>query len=232
MDVALVLTALSYGLLPVFIWLVFWLFEDRKHPEPKRLIALAFIAGMLAVPLAIVVSGLLEPLFGDRLTQTIFWSFTEEAMKYALAYVFVLRNREVNEALDVFIYMVCVALGFAAFENTLYAIGPLLDAQHIDAAGLTVMRFVGATLVHTVASASIGIALAFAFYKSRKAKTFALIYGLVIATSLHALFNFFIMNVASGMVPVVFVVVWFATLALVLLAERIKKIDALHATRH
>lgn len=231
MDVALVLTALSYGLLPVFIWLVFWLFEDRKHPEPKRLIALAFAAGMLAVPLVIFVSALIEPLVGDGLTRTFLWSFIEEAMKYILAYVLVLRSREVDEALDVFIYMICVALGFAAFENALYAVGPLLDAEHIDAAGLTVMRFIGATLVHTVASASIGIALAFAFYKPKKAKTFALVYGLIIATGLHTLFNFFIMNVPSGMVPVVFVAVWIATLTLVLLAERIKKIDELHAIR-
>jgi len=232
MDIGLILTALSYGLFPAFIWLIFWLFEDRKHPEPKRLIALAFIAGILSVPLAIFASALTEPLVGDGFTRTLFWSFIEEAVKYGLAYVLVLRSREVDEALDTFIYMICVALGFAAFENALYAVGPLLEAEHADAASLTVMRFIGATLVHTISSASIGIAMAFAFYKSRRAKTYAVVYGLILATSLHTLFNFFIMSVPSEMVSVVFATVWLATLVLILLAERIKKIDILHAAKH
>ena len=50
-------TTLGYaflgGLLPSLIWLYFLLKEDARCPEPRRLIALAFVAGMAAVPLAL-----------------------------------------------------------------------------------------------------------------------------------------------------------------------------------
>ena len=51
------LTTLGYaflgGLLPSLIWLYFLLKEDATHPEPKTLIALAFVAGMVGVALAL-----------------------------------------------------------------------------------------------------------------------------------------------------------------------------------
>ena len=50
-------TTLGYaflgGLLPSLIWLYFLLKEDARCPEPRTLIALAFVAGMAAVPLAL-----------------------------------------------------------------------------------------------------------------------------------------------------------------------------------
>ena len=33
------------SLLPSFTWLIFYLREDYRHPEPKRLLALAFLMG-------------------------------------------------------------------------------------------------------------------------------------------------------------------------------------------
>jgi RsiW-degrading membrane proteinase PrsW (M82 family) len=41
------------GLLPALLWLWFFLKEDSKRPEPKWLILAAFLAGMLAVILAL-----------------------------------------------------------------------------------------------------------------------------------------------------------------------------------
>jgi len=35
------------------VWLWFWLKEDAKRPEPKRLLFAAFAAGMIAVPFAL-----------------------------------------------------------------------------------------------------------------------------------------------------------------------------------
>ena len=33
------------GFIPVIIWLVFWLREDKKRPEPLRRVVLVFLAG-------------------------------------------------------------------------------------------------------------------------------------------------------------------------------------------
>ncbi|KKW26148.1 MAG: hypothetical protein UY70_C0035G0005 [Candidatus Kaiserbacteria bacterium GW2011_GWB1_52_6] len=47
--------AAAGGLLPALAWLWFWRREDAPHPEPRRLIALAFAAGMITVALVIPV---------------------------------------------------------------------------------------------------------------------------------------------------------------------------------
>jgi len=41
--------ALFGGILPALVWLVFWLREDKKNPEPKKLILRTFLFGMGAV---------------------------------------------------------------------------------------------------------------------------------------------------------------------------------------
>jgi len=51
------------GILPALIWLWFWLKEDKENPEPKGLLFLTFILGMIAViiilPLEKIASGLI-----------------------------------------------------------------------------------------------------------------------------------------------------------------------------
>jgi len=45
---------------------LFLLKEDAQHPEPKKLIALTFVAGMLAVPLAIPLERYVKAHLGIR----------------------------------------------------------------------------------------------------------------------------------------------------------------------
>jgi RsiW-degrading membrane proteinase PrsW (M82 family) len=56
------------------------------------------------------------------------------------------------------------------------------------------LRFLGAAVVHATSSAIVGISLGIVFYKSRIYKIFFGIVGLLCATALHGLFNFFIMK--------------------------------------
>ena len=54
---ALVSTYAGYILLsflPPVLWLLFYLREDRKHPEPKHLLVATFFGGIAAALLAIV----------------------------------------------------------------------------------------------------------------------------------------------------------------------------------
>ena len=37
------------GVLPILLWLFFWLMEDSKAPEPKGYIFFCFLAGMVVV---------------------------------------------------------------------------------------------------------------------------------------------------------------------------------------
>lgn len=226
LDLKLILTALAYGLVPAFLWLVFWLGADRKNPEPRRLIVAAFLGGMLAVPIAITIESIIDAFVGDGFVKTLAWSFVEEVVKYGIALIVVLRNKEFDEAIDALIYMICVALGFAALENTLYALNPLIIGEHVSAATITNMRFIGATLLHIVSSAAVGVAMALTFYKAKRARVYAVIIGLIIATGLHTLFNFFIMGASESAVYTVFVSIWILALGLIVIAEKIKKIDS------
>lgn len=221
----LILTALAYGLLPAFVWLSFWLTADRKKPEPRHLIAAAFVAGMIAVPISVTIEAITDLFISDGIGKTFIWSLTEETVKYLLALIVVLRNKEFDEALDAIIYMICVALGFAALENTLYVFNPLMSGEMADAATVTTLRFIGATLLHTVSSASVGIAMAFTFYRSKTERINAVVIGLIIATGLHTLFNFFIIELSESAVYMVFASIWVLALGIIVVAEKIKKID-------
>ena len=71
MSSPVLLVAFLCGLLPALLWLSFWLFEDKKNPEPKRYIFFTFLAGMLIVlpfPLGNYTVGLVLDL--EKLVQT------------------------------------------------------------------------------------------------------------------------------------------------------------------
>ena len=112
--------ALLAGIIPAFLWLYFWLREDRLHPEPRLLIFIAFLGGMLAVPLVLPVEQFVNSNFSDMPTVIMLWAFVEEFTKYFIGFVLVLRRKAVDEPIDAIIYMITIALGFAALENILY----------------------------------------------------------------------------------------------------------------
>jgi len=215
------------GTLPAILWLLFWLREDKRCPEPRGLIMVAFFAGMIAVPLVIPIESFVQDLFvGSTLFVLLLWAVIEELIKFIAAYITVLRNKAVNEPVDLVIYMITIALGFAAFENTLFLLSPIADGFVVESILTGNLRFVGAMLLHTVASATIGAALAFSFFSKRITRRFSLFIGLILASALHALFNFSILNskVDNGLL-LTFLGVWFGIIILILLFERIKRIQ-------
>jgi len=223
------------GVIPAFIWLAFWLREDKKRPEPRGLIMLAFFSGMVAVLFVIPFQKVsFRP---DSLVLTFaFWAIFEEVFKFIAAYFTVLRRKEDDEPIDPLIYMMTVALGFAALENALFILRPLLaegqllaeicvNLQPAKCAFNTgSIRFVGATLLHTISSATIGISMALAFYKSRLTKVVYLVVGLVVASALHMFFNLFIIKEANSVTLATFGFVWIAVVILMLFFEKIKRI--------
>ena len=77
--------AIAGGFIPSLLWLWFWLKED-SHPEPRVNLIYTFIAGMVAVPIAMVFEYLV--LFQIGLTggfSLLAWAFIEEILKYGAA---------------------------------------------------------------------------------------------------------------------------------------------------
>lgn len=219
-----VATAILGGFLPALLWLWFWLMEDRRHPEPKHLIALAFFAGMLTVAVVIPIQKAvaLVTVAGTTLT-FVAWSFIEEAAKFLFARVTVLKRREADEPLDMVIYMVVVALGFAAAENALFLLSPLAGDGVIAHLLTGNLRFVGATLLHLLSSAALGLVMAFAFYKPKRARRWAAFFGVILAGLLHSLFNFLILNAPSEHLFRTFALVWIGVIGILAGIEVVKR---------
>jgi RsiW-degrading membrane proteinase PrsW (M82 family) len=219
--------AFLVGLIPAIFWLWFWLREDKNKPEPILLIIISFIAGMFVVPAALPLQEAAKTLYqGDNLI--LVWVIIEEVLKYAAALIIIFWNKAVDEPIDYVIYMIVIALGFASLENALYMLNPLSSGEYATAAVTSSFRFLGATLLHVLCSATVGVFLAFAFYKSANTKLLFGTFGLFIAIILHALFNFFIMDTSGGGILIIFLFVWMGIIILFLLFEKIKLLESLH----
>lgn len=216
--------AIAGGFFPSLAWLWFWLREDSEHPEPRRLIALAFFAGMLTVAVVVPIEESVQPYLVSTVVLFSAWSAIEEICKYLAARLTVLWRREDDEPIDPVMYMVTVALGFAAVENALFLVSPLSGGTLLSAIQTGDLRFVGATLVHVLASAIVGLALSFTFYHSKMMKRIAVFIGVILAATLHATFNFFILNAGPHETVAVLTFVWAGVIILLATLEWIKRI--------
>ena len=212
---------IALGLLPSFVWLVFYTREDFRHPEPKRLIASTFFLGGLAtffvLPVQLLINRNLEALSVSQYSFTSFLAlgFVEELFKFAVVYFFIHKTLAFDEPLHAMIYMIVSGLGFAAAENiaSLYqaAGGSLFQ---VAVAETLTMRFVGATLLHSIASGIVGYFWALAFIKGSRSfvlkhgKEFSLVsIGLLTATVLHATFNYLIITSGPARFAILFLVI-------------------------
>lgn len=116
------------------------------------------------------------------------------------------------------------ALGFVAMENTFYLLAPLLQGDTMGSIMTGNLRFLGASLLHVVASGSLAVFIAHAYYKSKWIKGIYWILGLLAATVLHTLFNYFIIITTEGSTFLIFSFVWITTVLLILALERVKTI--------
>jgi len=218
----IIFIAMLGGVLPALLWLTFWLMEDRCEPEPKRYLLLTFIAGGVVVFAALWIEQQTMRYFTGT-TLLFLWAVTEEMLKFGAAYLVALRLRVFDEPIDAVVYMVTVALGFSAFENMLFLMTPLQNGDVLQTIIRGDLRFIGATLLHTLSSATIGIALALAFYKSALARRGAALVGVILAIVLHTLFNFFILGSGGDATFWIFLFIWFGIVVMLFMTEQIKQ---------
>ena len=236
--------AIAGGVLPSLVWLWFWLKQDRQSPEPTGLIALSFFAGMAIVyfvlplqklVLTSIVSivdvvnaialkiSLVAP--DEETIRITSWAFIEEFAKYATVFFIAFKSKFFDEPMDAVIYLITAALGFSAMENTLYIFKDMATSGGFEILTNGNMRFLGATIVHIVSSAFIGIAIAFSFYAPRYVKFLAVTIGIFTATLLHAYFNLSIIESDGTMKTLlVFSQFWGAIIGIIVLLALVKRI--------
>lgn len=222
-----------FGVVPSLIWLFYYLQKDL-HPEPKKMIVKVFLLGALATIPAL----LLQILFSEALNQfqylaalyspeiypflpaivpIVKWflviALTEEVCKYLVVRLFVFNSNALDEPLDIMVYMVVAALGFAALENVLYLFSPI-DSLPFDillktTLSVSFIRFIGATFLHTLCAALIGYFMALSSLRGHKRFRLSIL-GIGLAALLHGLYNFSIIALerpSNVIVPVLVIVV-------------------------
>lgn len=224
MNLTQVVYIILGGVLPALLWLWFWLREDNLHPEPRGLIAFSFLAGCLGVFLALILEGFAQDIVTNQTYRYITWAVIEEVVKFLLVAVIAFRSSYLDEPIDAMIYCITVALGFAAFENTLFIFKTFDTSGVLETILTGNFRFVGATLVHVVSSAVIGFMVGISFYKGAFTKVFSVVVGVILASALHAAFNLAIINATVTSTLKVFGWVWCAVVILIILFEEVKGI--------
>jgi RsiW-degrading membrane proteinase PrsW (M82 family) len=225
-DPKTLVIALVGGTIPSLLWLWFWLKEDNKKFEPNGLLILCFIMGMLAVLVVLPVEKYIKSLGLNTDLQTLLWAASEEIVKF-LAVIIALYKLDYRKPICWPIYMVTAAVGFAALENAFFLIKPLSQSQNTVGLLTGQLRYLGATLLHTVASGTIGIAAGLSFYMESWKKGLYIFFGLLCAIALHTTFNFFIMkdNGTNLLLLKVFGSLWVVTIIILLLFEKLRRMS-------
>ncbi|TSC60165.1 MAG: hypothetical protein LiPW15_43 [Parcubacteria group bacterium LiPW_15] len=207
--------AIILGFIPGFAWLYFYMQED-PHPEPKRLIFKTFCYGMLGAIIALGLElafnqyvpsggpGILFPLLSLAGL-----SLIEEVTKFLSARSAVRKSPAFDEPIDAMIYSLVAALGFATLENIGALTSPFLQggiaAANANIFEMISFRFVGATLLHALTGAVIGYHWAWSIREFGRVRI--LLTGIVVATVLHAFFNYLILSFESYFQPIIFLMI-------------------------
>lgn len=221
----IIIIALFGGLVPALLWLWFWLKEDRDHPEPKGLLFLTFLIGMATVIFVLPFEQLARMHITNEVVLTTLWATMEEVIKYIAVALVAFKSAYIDEPLDYPIYMITAALGFAALENTLFLVHPLSLSDTTVSLLTGNLRFLGATLLHAVASSIIGIAMGLSFYGGWFEKKLYLFGGILTSIVLHSLFNFFIMKNDGENFFSVFGFLWIITIITILMFEKLRRMS-------
>jgi RsiW-degrading membrane proteinase PrsW (M82 family) len=187
----LILAGVLLALIPAFLWLVFFYFQDRLEPEPKGYILAVFLLGALlasavGIPLVENLFHVSKWIYADTAT-TILGSilvvgFIQEFLKYAAVRFSVYPSAEFDEATDGVIYATAAGLGYATVLNIQFVI-----ANGGVALGSSVIRMVVVALAQASFAGITGYFLGRA--KFEKKPWWWMAAGLSLAAVVNGVFN-------------------------------------------
>ena len=201
--------ALLVPLVPGVIWLALLYRTDKYEPEPKRMVALTYVLGVLAIVPAFIGERLGDRLYPylravDAVAATpdglmsidpvplaigcfLIIGPCEELAKFLAVRLVMYRSREFDEPLDGIIYASAAALGFASLENVFYVID-WSGGPHVRWGMLGLRAFL-ALPGHVIFSCAWGIALG----RAKFDPSYSVWPRLLGAMALHGLYDFLLM---------------------------------------
>lgn len=185
---------LSAAIAPSVALMYYFYLRDKYEKEPRRMLFVAFIWGIIIVIPVFIVELTLNifdienniSFVAIGYTAFIVAGLVEESFKYIVFRAFIWRNREFNEMYDGIVYCVFIALGFATAENIGYVLSSGIQTAFI--------RSLTAVPAHALFGVSMGYYVGVArFVKKQKQKKY-LVLGLAIPVILHGVYDFILFS--------------------------------------
>ncbi len=187
---ALLVIALAMAPAAAIIWFIY--VKDEYDKEPVNLLILAFGMGILSVLPAVGGSMLGGNYFdiSDNVFITAIYAFgvialSEELGKFLFLRFFLFNKKAFDEPYDGIVYAVMVSMGFATFENILYAAEGGLS--------VVILRLFTAVPAHAVFGVAMGYWVGLAKFDPIRKNEY-LLKGLFWAITLHGAYDFFLMQ--------------------------------------
>ena len=198
----------AIAILPVVLLMIFIYRKDKYQQEPIKSLIKAFIGGMIAIPLdIIIVLGINKVLGGTTLANTVFFSafleagIPEELSKFLIFMIFIWNDKNFDEYFDGIVYATFIGLGFACVENIEYVFNYGFQTG--------VVRALLSVPGHFLFGVVMGHFLSLAKFHPEKRGTYILT-GVLLAMLAHGLFDWLlmvanVMPVIGGIIYIVFI---------------------------
>lgn len=185
---------LAISILPVILLMIYINRQDKYEKEPPGMLILAFLAGMLAIPMTLLMVGVTNALiYSDGVFYSAFIEagFPEELSKFIILFLIIWWNKNFNEHMDGIVYATFVGLGFACIENILYVFG--------NGFGTGIVRAIISVPGHFLFGVLMGYFLSLAKFNPDK-KLFYIVLSVLVPACVHGLFDWLLMaaDVAGG----------------------------------
>jgi RsiW-degrading membrane proteinase PrsW (M82 family) len=177
-----------------FLWISYFYKKD-KHPEPIFWLIIAFLLGIFSAFISYYFQKNTVQFLKEDWQRYLIFAFIEEFFKFFVILLFIFPQKVFDEPVDAMIYMMFSALGFAFFENLVLVLSPTTN----NVVATLIYRFLGANLLHILASSLIGYGYAF-YVKTRRIFPFSV--SFISGTFLHFLYNYLIISLPPGFILV------------------------------
>ena len=185
------LLLLGIAILPVVVLMIFIYRQDKYQKEPIKSLAKAFIGGIIAILLDIIIVYGIDAILGNTLlAKTVFFSafleagIPEELSKFLMFMILIWNDKNFDEYFDGIVYATFIGLGFACLENI----------EYVFAYGFStgVVRALLSVPGHFLFGVVMGYFFSMAKFHPEKRSTY-LWTGLLLAMLAHGLFDWLLM---------------------------------------
>ncbi len=196
------------AVLPVIVLMIYIYRQDKYQKEPIKTLAKAFIGGMMAIPLDILIVTGIDGVLGDTfIANTVFFTafleagIPEEFSKFLIFMIFIWRDKNFDEYFDGIVYASFIGLGFACVEN----IGYVFEYGFQTGVVRALLSVPG----HFLFGVVMGYFLSLAKFHPEK-RSRLLLSGLLLSMLAHGLFDWLLMvasvlPIVGGIIYIVFI---------------------------